>query len=882
MRENIRRFLLSLFFIVYFAKGYGEDITIEQLNELREKEMISQEDYNILVAELNGTLKNEQIYNLNVNGILIDNKFKVLTEGNTMYFPLFQFLELLGFANLKQTPTEMRISLNERFIIILNKKNNTIFLPNNEQITRELRNEKDYLIKENDEYYLKADIFKTIFLAHLVSEKDDSTIRMTLAFNTPKEAAILLNLRQEEIKRELEQNEIVYMNKRKFFELGNARVQLYQNFDKQTGKDGYKKDWEGNIEYQGAFLYGNLTTNYDFRKNEIGDAEIEYEDIFQGHNLRIGGYSGSGGSREFGFHLRKDRGYYELGRKLIISENVPIGSKVELLYMGYPIEVKDAENGKVIFTNDLIRSNRNYELKIYTADGGIETRYINTVQDYNQQNKGEIEYNISFRENNESKKYAWNADVYYGITNDLTIGLGNKRILERNSDGYKFLDEGRMELTYSNQLYNNKVPIIIRVGNDKTLTSDKDDNNQEYSERYKYDGLVQINTDNWMFKTELEKYGKFYKEKYKNKYEIEYGGFDSFTLGYEYEERKFNNSKEERENKYKIYYDKGLTSNLLLSSEVKVSDKNEEEYRLDLFYTGFSDLNVNWRNSWKRKSSNYETELELYSSDFYGIVDYSFGIKYSEQQKERVVFSFTIDYDNFFKVTGWTGEKGNRNLKVGVDRIVDLKDIKAPMDALDSSRVKVISFIDENNNSIYDKGEMRVDNVEVRIGNQELITDEKGEAIFHGVPNNILLDLRPIIRKPSYSLGNNVIKIKGIATSTIEAYIPVKPMLTLNGSVELDKKLKLSPSDIQALYSDILIEVKDAKGNEIELTMPDETGHFMVSGIFPERYYIEVKYLGDKFKLPVLKEILELGYKNNSSPKIILNVTNKKISLDKF
>lgn len=883
MKKNMRKFLLTFLLMTCFAKGYGEDdVSIEQLNSLKEKGMISQEDYDILMADLTGTLENEELYKLNINGILIDDKFKVLIKGEKIYFPLFRFLELLGFFNLQQTKDEAIASLNEGLTVALNKKDNTISLPNDKELTKKISSEKEYIFKEDDEYFLRSDIFKDIFLSYLSEEVKFSTIRMTLAFNTPEEAAILFKLRQDDIKKELEKNEIVYMNERKFFELGNARVQLFQNFDKQAGEKGYKKDWEGSLEYQGAFLYGNLTTSYDFKKKQVGDIEIEYEDIIRDHNLKVGGYQAGDDSREFGFSLRKDKGYYELGRKFIISENVPIGSKVELLYMGYPVEVKEAENGKVTFDNNLIRSDRSYQLKVYAPNGDVETRYINTAQNYNQQNKGEIEYDILFREDYNSKKYRWDAKAYYGLTNELTLGLGNKRAPEKVRDEYKFLDEGRMELTYSNQIYNNAYPITLRVGNDRTFTSGEDNSNKKYNDRYKYDGLAQVSIKDWMLKTELEEYGKFYKEKSKNRYEIEYGGFNNFTFGYEYEVKDFRSGKKEEENKYKIYYDKGLTSNLLLSSEVKISDKNDEEYRVDFFYTGFTNFNINWKNTWKKKLSNYETELEMYSNDFYGMFDYSFSVKYSEQLKERAVFSFTLDYDNFLKITGRAGERGSRNLKAGIDRVVDLKNITAKVDNLDSSRVKVISFVDGNDNDIYDEGEARVDNVEVKIGSQSLVTNEIGEAIFFGVPNDVLMNLQPTIRKPSYSLGNNVIKVKGIASSTIEAYIPVKPMLTLNGSVELDKELKLSPEDLQLLYSDILIKVKDIKGNEIELTMPDETGHFMVSGIFPDKYFLEIKYMGNKFDIPELKESLELVYIDNSTPKVVLNVTNKKFSLSTF
>lgn len=883
MERNIRKILATVFLMTCFTNGYGEDtVTIEQLNILRERNMISQEDYDILVADLTGTLEDEQMYKLNVNSILIDDRFKVLNKGEQMYFPLFRFIDLLGFFNTKNEKGKITASLNEGLSFEVDTQKNTIISKSNPSLNKQLKKDDGYLIKDGDEYYLRSDIFKEIFLGFLSAEKNNPTIRMTLGFNTPEEMAILFKVRQDDIKKELEKNEIVYMNQRKLFELGNARVQLYQNFNKAAGNSEYVKDWEGSLEYQGAFLYGNLTTGFDFKKKTVGNIEIEYEDIFKNHDLKVGGYSTGDDSREFGFSLRKDKGYYELGTRIVISENVPIGSKVELLYMGYPIEVKEAENGKVTFDSALIRSDRNYQLKIYSPNGDVETRYINTIQSYNQQNKGEVEYNINFRENRESSKYNLDAQMYYGITDQYTIGLGTRRGTERFRDEYRFLDEGRLDLTYSNQIYNNAFPIVLRVGTDRTFTSGEDSNNKKYSERYKYDGLAQLNIKSWLFKTELKEHGAFYDEKSVNKYEVKYGGFDNFTFGYEYETKDYKSGRKESENRYTINYDKGLTSNLLLSTEVKISDKNDEEYRADLFYSGFDSFNINWKNHWVKEISNYTSEVELQSNNFYGMFDYSLSFKYSEKSKERVSLSFTLDYDNFLKIVGSAGELGGRNLKVGVDRIVDLKDIRKPLGSIDTSRVKVISFVDANDNNIYDEGETRVDNVEVKIGSQTAVTDEMGEAMLYGVPNEIVLNLSPTIRKPSYSMGNNVIKVKGIAASTIEAYIPVKPMITLNGSVELDKTLKLSATDIQELYGDILIKIKDIKGKEVELTMPDENGNFAVSGIFPDKYYLEIKYLGDKFNLPELKDTLELVYIDNSSPKIVLNIDKKKFSLNKF
>lgn len=361
----------------------------------------------------------------------------------------------------------------------------------------------------------------------------------------------------------------------------------------------------------------------------------------------------------------------------------------------------------------------------------------------------------------------------------------------------------------------------------------------------------------------------------KNRYEVQYGGFNNFTFAYEYEVNEYRSGSTKDENKYKIYYDKGLTSNLLLSSEIMISDRGSEEYRLDFFYTGFAGFNVNWKNTWIDRIKNYETELEVYTNDFYGMFDYSMSLKYSEQDKERFTLSFSLDYENFLKIGGRFGEKGSKFVQAGIDRVFDLKNVTKSLDTMDSSRVKVIAFVDGNDNNMYDPGEKLVDNVEVRLRDQVAVTNEKGEAIFYGVPNDTVMNLNPTIRKPSFSMGNNVIKIKGIATSTIEAYIPVKPMLTLTGQLDIAKSLKLSKEEAEALYNDILIKILDVRGLEIEVTMPDEEGRFMVSGIFPSSYYLELKYLGDKYKIPDFKEKVDLVYVDDSDMKLAMDRENE-------
>ena len=151
--------------------------------------------------------------------------------------------------------------------------------------------------------------------------------------------------------------------------------------------------------------------------------------------------------------------------------------------------------------------------------------------------------------------------------------------------------------------------------------------------------------------------------------------------------------------------------------------------------------------------------------------------------------------------------------------------------------------------------------------------------MFYGVSNGILYDLKPKIKKPSFTLGDNKVTIKGQFASTIEAFIPIKPMLNLTGTIKIDEALKLNEVEKEELYQDILVEIKDINGKSIELTVPDNTGSFDVSGLFPEKYVIEVSYLGVKYNLEKLNEIIKLSYLDNDfENKIVFNLNSKMIS----
>ncbi|WP_047384953.1 hypothetical protein, partial [Cetobacterium sp. ZWU0022] len=344
--------------------------TARELEELKAKGLISEEEY---LLENGGEINQDGIhlFSLYVNGDKKSESYSPFIENEKVYFPLITFFELINFRNFERIENNVNAKLGDSLEdVVIDTKNNRI-LKNNQ----ELKLTSDSIKAFDGDIYLEKDIFRKLFLTNLALSKEKEKINMTLNFSTPEEIGIRQNNNERLLKEGKTTKDILYTNDKKLFELGYLRTELNQIFKKnEYEKNGdWQSDWEANLEYQGAFLYGEITANYDVRNHMFEDIKLRYDDIYKGHTLEIGNYKYmDSGAREYDISFKKDKGYIVTGSKnYIIKENVPLGSRVELLYMGIIIDIQNATNGVVEFKNDEIKEDRSYQLKIYTPDGKI-------------------------------------------------------------------------------------------------------------------------------------------------------------------------------------------------------------------------------------------------------------------------------------------------------------------------------------------------------------------------------------------------------------------------------------------------------------------------------------------------------------------------------
>ena len=865
--------LLFSFYCSFLKAGYDGN----ELKELREKNLISQDEYEILLNDLNKTGRSENIYLLYINGRKLTNLYKIIKNDNAYYLSLFEFLNSIEFKNYNWKNDKLELLLGDSLKKIEFDFNKNILKIQGEK--EEISIENGY-IKEKNLLYIRKDFFEKIFTNYINIDENEAVVKMLLKFTTPSEITKALERKQENLLTESERKEFLYTNPKKLFDLGYLRVNLTQDFNKLAGEK-IKKDWSGFLEYQGPTLFGELTTSYDLRDEKLLDIKLEYPDIWKGHTFEINNRLAGKESREWDITFSKRRDYYQIGKNFIITESVPIGSRAELLYMGVPIQIEDAENGQVTFRSAEIIADRTYQLKVYTPDGKILVKNITTTENYNQQNKGEVEYDINIRENHDKERYTSNINMFYGVTDHLTLGAGYSRELDVINNKVKYLDLGRAELVYGNTI--NSYAYTLKLGGDKAFNSYKTET-KDYSERYGYDVLGQINIGKFKYIAEHNRYGSYYDEKNKTRGSITYTLNEYLELDYEHKREYFYNGKHESNSTY------GLTASynykkLLMTLDIDKSkdDPMSDEYSMRFYYSGFDNYTTKLENKWTNSGKNYEVNASLFNNNFQGLLDYTLEAGYSDKDKERLTFKVSIKYDNWFTFDADADKKGNQSYRVGVDKIVDLKNPTYKLDSMDSTRVRTITFIDENNNNKFDKGEKRVDGVEVKIGNRTQVTDKNGETVFLGISNGIIHQLDFEIKKPSYSLDGNIIKVRGETNATIDAYIPIKPMVNLNGFVYFDEKLNLTEEEKMEVYDEILINIKDFSGNTIELTIPDNTGIFDVSGLFPEKYIVEVNYIGTKYDLPPFTEVIKLAYYEDDSEgnKWVFKMGEKSFSIKK-
>lgn len=876
--------LFPLFILLSFL-SLANEYTLEDLEQMKKDNIISLEDYEILKNDLLG-IKDEifDYYSLKINHYSVSTDYKVINKNGTNFLDVSDFITLIGLENynhdLKTKKLEIYLGETLKKVILYYDKN---YIDFDNTIIKE---DNLFEIIQN-KIFLREDIFEKIFLNSLDIRKKDLKMSMFLSFTAPSDISKILDATKMKLENENNKNVLIFRERKELFDLGYLRARANISYT----KNGF--DWNADLAYQGSLLFGQFNTTYDIKNKRLGDLILDYPNIWNNHSLRIENRNNDG-YRNFALNFFKDNGYYKSGEKLIIKESVPLGSRAELLYMGTPVDLQDEKNGFITFDNDNIKSDRNYELKLYTPDGKITIKPINTLTENNKQREKDIKYNISLVEH---PKYNHNVtgsiNLYYGITNKLTIGATLSKDLELyrspvdKTDELKprFVYSGNANLIFSSVL--NGLSYSLKTGVNQVFNNEYDEQHRKLTEKNSFNYGIDLRYDKYRLNFAEEIFGNYYDKSLDRKIELKYEPFKNLRLGYTHSSTFMKKNNDPiMSNIFSLDIDYKL-KNLLLntSANIDLNTGTFSSYRLGAYYTGLQNTTLRFENIWTNNFKDYEAKFTLYNNNYRGLFDFLFEASYNSNNKAVLSFRVSMKLDNFVNIDANYLSSGYFGINAGIDKIIDLRNPLNKINNLDVSRAEVLAFVDENNNDIFDKGEKQLENVEVEIGNTKKTTSNDGKVMFYGLTNNLEHKLNVKIKKPNYILTAKEIKILSKATSTVKAYIPIKPMIDLSGSVNFDEELNLTETEKQEFYSDVLIEIKDKNGKTLELVAPDNTGHFDVSGLFPEEYIIEISYLGLKYNIPSLKKNLLLTYNhgdnslNNFNHNISVKFSEKEIEL---
>ena len=777
-----------------------------------------------------------EAYTLEIKGIPYSYTYTVIKEGEQYFFPLFEFVQALGIENYtfkNGVFTVMFGDGSDKRVIDLNSLDKSL-----------------YLYEDND-YYLCEKLFKEYFFEEFNVEEEEYLIKTSPNFILPVEMKNILANREKILKEEMQKEVLYYKGERELFDIGNLRVNLEKEINNDTGGSGKKHDWSGFLEYSGSLLYGNFVTDYDLKEKEFGDFELNYYDIKEDYELSIGVY---GEDREKGIAFRRDRGYsLNEGREYIIEEKVPIGSKVELLYNLFPIDVQDEMGGKVTFVNSLIKSGREFVLRIYEQDGKITERTIKINEDYNQQEKGEFGYDIYMREDKESNKSEADINIFYGYTDNLTFGLSYNHSPEMFEDNWILSKELGGEVIYSNSIVGN--PYTLSYEYIKGINDEKNEE-ENYKENYRHKFL--LDTDIKKLSLNYEHYinGRYYEEKDEMYLDAEYDLTENLSLIGNYEKKRYYEEKDEKDYYYGLEYSRSWNS-LLVSYEFEKNQDDETRHGLDFYYTGFRDFTVRLENTIDEQD-NYEAELTVNNTRWMDNLDFSMGMKYSEDRKVEYVLEFVLKFDNWLEFGSLLEKNGSKRTYVGIDRVINLKNPMQNMNSLENTVVRAIAFLDRNDNNKFDQGEERISDVEVTLGQKKALTNENGEACIYGIPSYSDYDLVAQSRRPSHDGKATRVKVRGLGSSEIKAYIPIKPLITFMGDVQFKKD--------ESTISDVRMKISKVSGSEKgKIIYPESSGEFYIDSLTPGKYKVEIEYFGDEYNIPNETYEIELLYTDENA-----------------
>lgn len=640
------------------------------------------------------------------------------------------------------------------------------------------------------------------------------------------------------------------------------------------------------MNYTNHTLYGNLNINTSYvnnsSKNELKIDTIKWErNIYDERVLSLGdGYvrkpfnigenssfigasifSKNSWDRSMDVSSKSVRGY------------APTGTTVELYENGILKDFVVVAGSEYRFDIETTGGSRTYEVWIYNSDGTIEKKPIALYGSNNLVKAGEFDYEIQAGQEKNDYESLYNAKLLYGVTEDLTLGVGGY-----NSQGKNY-SKNKKKNDYLNLSFLQRITTRGKwssiIGGDYSFNpSDREED--FYRMEFSAGNSRVTNTFGLLNYKRLD--DDFLTESYDEKF---YGRSDfglwgsSMSLSYEKEKEK--EAKKSRDlNRYGVTAYGNLFAGKV-SSSLNYSLEDIKEYGKQR-YDDRLGLAVSY-NVYGKKYQKYLDTITL-NYDVRNFQEESYGIRFYKNKGSKEAFDYSLGFrrqqgDNLielavsytfgkaFEIRGRTNHtpdgtktalETNTTINFGSDKKFAFSNFAG------DSNVEGIVFIDKEADGIYNQGDIGVENVKVVNSAGEGRSDKNGRYEIPLLSSKIKHPLRIYNENEDLFLGYifpEKYYIKTLPGGNLKFNIPVIQVKTLVGLFEFTDDFYLE--DVEEFLKSIKINMINLKTKENKVL--EVRGETIISEVPQGEYLMQIAYRGEN--KDILKE--QSFYMNLSS-----------------
>ncbi len=665
-------------------------------------------------------------------------------------------------------------------------------------------------------------------------------------------------------------------------------------------KSNIKKDASNlYLNYNNHLLYGNFTMDLSYTHNENYDNlkvnTINWKrDVLDERNLILGdtylrkNYNIGENSSIIGLNLGSKNSWdssLDVNKKTIRG-TAPSGTIVELYENGILRDYLEVKGGEYNFPIETKGGNRTYEVWLYNADGSIEKKKISLYGNNNFVEAGKFDYDIQVGQEEEHQEFLYNANIYYGVTENLTLGIGGANALS---------NEYNLSSKKNDYLNTSFLQSFSTQGRWSSLIGGSLIFNSEDTEEKFYQVEGQVSSDKVTHLIGIENYkdldSDFYTETYDEKLYLR-SNFSLFNANasLSYENEKGNQYEEVDRYGASIYGTliRGKVSTSINYTYENIEEKNGIKSDYDKLGVSFSYYISNpvYRRFMETVTVDYQTSN--FSTDSYGIrfyknkgnnsLDYSLGYRVSKNEKDLIEFSFSYTFGDALELRSrststsestTTNFSAHTNVNFGMDQKLRKNRTSG------KSNVKGRVYIDTNSNGIFDYGDEIIEDVSITSSGTQTLSDENGYYELPLITPKYKQEIK--IRNKNQSLFGSYIfpekyNIKTLPGGVLKLDIPVSQVKTIIGTFDFNRDFYLE--DVNDFLSSVKLSALNLQSNKITpLEVSNET---IIQDIPQGKYLISIEYFNADKKLEKEEFIVDISQSDDFESYLDFEINKEK------